>query len=103
MKIHLNALGIVNPLGRGKRELAGALLKGSRDGLLRCADLLPDRPVRVGVVPGTLPQVPKRLARFDCRNNQLALAALNEIEEDVARIAERIGSHRLSVVIGFWK
>lgn len=100
MKIHLNALGIVNPLGRGKREVARALVNGSRDGLLLCADLLPDRPVRVGVVPGTLPQVPKRLARFDCRNNQLALAALNEIEEDVARIAERIGSHRVAVVMG---
>ena len=100
MKIHLNALGIVNPLGRGKREVARALFNGSRDGLLLCADLLPDRPVRVGVVPGTLPQVPKRLARFDCRNNQLALAALNEIEGDVARIAERIGPHRVAVVMG---
>ena len=100
MKIHLNALGIVNPLGRGKRDVARALFNGSRDGLLLCADLLPDRPVRVGVVPGTLPQVPKRLARFDCRNNQLALAALNEIEEDVAKIAERFGSHRVAVVMG---
>ena len=100
MKIHLNALGIVNPLGRGKREVARTLFNGSRDGLLLCADLLPDRAVRVGVVPGTLPQVPKRLARFDCRNNRLALAALNEIEGDVARIAERIGSHRVAVVMG---
>src|SRR5579863_6690955 len=100
MKIHLNALGIVNPLGRGKREVARALFNGSRDGLLLCADLLPDRPVRVGVVPGTLPRVPKRLARFDCRNNQLALVALNEIEEDVATIAERLGSHRVAVVMG---
>src|SRR5580704_7686544 len=100
MKLHLNALGVVNPLGRGKREVARALFNGSRAGLLQRADFLPDRSVRVGVVPATLPQVPKRLARFDCRNNQLALAALNEIEDDIARIAKRFGAHRVAVVMG---
>ena len=100
MKLHLNALGVVNPLGRGKREVARALFNGSREGLVQRADFLPDRSVRVGVVPATLPQVPKRLARFDCRNNQLALAALNEIEDDIARIAKRFGAHRIAVVMG---
>ena len=54
----------------------------------------------MGVVAATLPQVPKRLAHFDCRNNRLALAALNEIEDDIARIAERFGPHRVAVVMG---
>jgi 3-oxoacyl-[acyl-carrier-protein] synthase-1 len=100
MKLHLNALGVVNPLGRGKREVARALFNGSRAGLVQRADFLPDRSVRVGVVPTTLPEVPKRLARFDCRNNQLALAALNEIEDDIVRIAKRFGAHRVAVVMG---
>src|SRR6202167_2400729 len=100
MKLHLNALGVVNPLGWGKREVARALFDGSRAGLVQRADFLPDRSVRVGVVSTTLPQVPKRFARFDCRNNRLALAALDEIEEDVARIAERLGPHRVAVVMG---
>jgi 3-oxoacyl-[acyl-carrier-protein] synthase I len=100
MNLHLNALGVVNPLGRGKHEVARALFSGSRAGLVQRADFLPDRSVRVGVVPATLPQVPKRLARFDCRNNQLALAALNEIEDDIARIAKRFGAHRVAVVMG---
>src|SRR5277367_505314 len=100
MKLHLNALGVVNPLGRGKREVARALFNGSRAGLVQRSDFLADRSVRVGVVPATLPQVPKRLARFDCRNNQLALAALNEIEDDIARIAKRFGAHRVAVVMG---
>ena len=34
MKMHLNALGVVNPLGRGKREVARALFNGSRAGLV---------------------------------------------------------------------
>jgi 3-oxoacyl-[acyl-carrier-protein] synthase-1 len=100
MKFHLNALGIVNPLGRGKREVAGTLFDGSRCGLLQRANLLPDRSVRVGVVAAVLPQVPTRLAHFDCRNNRLALAALNEIEDDIARIVERLGPQRVAVVMG---
>src|SRR5580658_6444628 len=100
MKLHLNALGIINPLGRGKREVAGTLFSGSRSGLVHRADLLAERSVRVGVVAATLPQVPKRLAHFDCRNNQLALAALNEIEDEIAKIAERFGPHRVAVVMG---
>src|SRR5258707_1922152 len=100
MKFHLNALGIVNPVGRGKREVAGTLFDGSRCGLLQRANLLPDRSVRVGVVAAVLPQVPTRLAHFDCRNNRLALAALNEIEDDIARITERLGPQRVAVVMG---
>src|SRR5277367_4675426 len=100
MKLHLNALGVVNPLGRGKHEVARALFNGSRAGLVQRDDFLPDRSVRVGVVPSMLPLVPPRLARFDCRNNRLALAALNEIEEYVASITERLGPHRVAVVMG---
>ena len=100
MKLHLNALGIVNPLGRGKREVAGSLFSASRSGLQQRSDLLSERSVRVGVVAATLPQAPKHLAHFNCRNNRLALAALNEIEDDIARTAERLGRHRVAVVMG---
>ncbi len=100
MKLYLNALGIINPLGRDKREVAGALFEGSRSGLLQRADLLPDRSVRVGVVAATLPEVPRHLEHFDCRNNRLALAALNEIEKDISGIADRFGPHRVAVVMG---
>lgn len=100
MKLHLNALGIVNPLGRSKREVAHNLFSGSRAGLIQRSDLLFDRSVRVGVVTATLPQVSKHLAHFDCRNNRLALAALSEIEDEIAKIAERFGPHRVAVVMG---
>jgi 3-oxoacyl-[acyl-carrier-protein] synthase I len=100
MKLYLNALGIINPLGRGKREVAGTLFEGSRSGLLQRADLLPDRSVRVGVVAATLPQVPRRLSHFDCRNNRLTLAALSEIEDEIIKMAERLGPHRVAVVMG---
>ena len=100
MKLHLNALGVINPLGRGKAQVARSLFNGSRGGLVHRGDLLPDRSVRVGEVPGSLPEVPARLAHFDCRNNRLAAAALSEIESDIKRIAERVGPRRVAVVMG---
>jgi 3-oxoacyl-[acyl-carrier-protein] synthase-1 len=62
--------------------------------------LLPGRPVRIGAVSDGLPQLPHRLAHLDSRNNRLALTALREIESDVMKMAARVGSHRLAVVMG---
>src|SRR5271156_5637927 len=100
MKLYLNALGVVNPLGRGKQEVSGNLFSGSRAGLVMRTDLLADRSVRVGAVDGPLPVMPEHLAGFDCRNNRLALEALTEIEGDVQDVARRVGSHRVAIVMG---
>ncbi|MHB8381504.1 MAG: beta-ketoacyl-[acyl-carrier-protein] synthase family protein [Candidatus Binataceae bacterium] len=100
MKLHLNALGVINPLGHGKRAVARNLFSGSRAGLVCRADLLSDRSVRAGVVNDSLTELPSRLAHLDCRNNRLAAAALNEIETDIRNIAERVGPHRVAVVMG---
>ena len=100
MKLYLNALGVLNSLGRGKHEVARNLFRGSRAGLVPRADLLPERTVRVGEVAGSLPPVPARLAHFDCRNNRLALAALTEIERNIEVLAGRIGPHRIAVIMG---
>src|ERR1019366_4736170 len=89
MKVHLNALGVLNALGRGKREVAHNLFSGSREGLVERCDLISHRAVRVGVVRSDLPEVPARLAHLECRNNRLALAALQEIEGEAA-LAQRI-------------
>ncbi|MGH7837506.1 MAG: beta-ketoacyl-[acyl-carrier-protein] synthase family protein, partial [Candidatus Binataceae bacterium] len=93
-------LGVINPLGRGKDEVARSLFKGSRAGLVHRAGLLPDRSIRAGVVPGALPELPARLAHLNCRNNRLALAALGEIEDDIKTSVERVGAHRVAVVMG---
>ncbi|HXN86117.1 MAG TPA: beta-ketoacyl-[acyl-carrier-protein] synthase family protein [Candidatus Binataceae bacterium] len=100
MKLHLSALGVINPLGRGKREVARNLFAGSREGLVRRCDLIPERAVRVGAVRSDLPEVPPRLAYLDSRNNRLALAALQEIDADLKKIISRVGAHRVAVVMG---
>ena len=100
MTLYLTALGIANPLGRGKRAVAESLFAGSRAGLVEQADRIPGRSVRVGAFPGALPAVPDRLAHFDCRNNRLALAALDEIEPCIDAAIRRYGADRIAVVMG---
>jgi 3-oxoacyl-[acyl-carrier-protein] synthase I len=100
MRLYLNALGIINPLGSGKGEVAANLFAGSRAGLASRPGLIPDRALRVGVVDATLPAVPERLAHFDSRNNRLMLAALEEIEPAILAARRRYGAERIGVVMG---
>ena len=100
MTLYLNALGIANPLGCGKREVAANLFAGSRAGLVEQDDRIPGRTVRVGAFTASLPAVPDRLAQFDCRNNRLALAALDEIAPAIHAAIRRYGADRVAVVMG---
>ncbi|MBF6568210.1 MAG: beta-ketoacyl-ACP synthase [Candidatus Binataceae bacterium] len=100
MKVYLNALGLITPLGRDKAEVARNLFKGSRAGLIERTDLLPDRAVQVGAVPWTPPELPARLAHLECRNNRLALAALQQIEAPINDLIRRVGADRVAVVLG---
>jgi len=47
MKLYLNALGSVTPLGVSKESVAINLFAGSRSGLIERHDIVPDRPARV--------------------------------------------------------
>jgi 3-oxoacyl-[acyl-carrier-protein] synthase-1 len=100
MTLYLNALGIANALGRGKRDVAKNLFAGSRAGMVLRDDLIPGRSVRVGAVEGPLPDMPDRLADLDCRNNRLMLAVLEEIAPRVLAARRRYGGERIAVVMG---
>lgn len=100
MKIYLNALGVISPLGLGKNEVVQNLFNGSRAGLIERTDLIPGRAVRVGAVPWALPGLPNRLGHLDCRNNRLALAAVAQIEGEIKAMTRRVGPHRTGVVMG---
>jgi 3-oxoacyl-[acyl-carrier-protein] synthase-1 len=100
MKLFVNALGVVTPLGYGKAEVARNLFAGSRAGLVPRDDLVPGRTVHVGAVAGELPALPDRLRQFDCRNNRLALTAGQEIAPDIAAAVARYGASRVAVIMG---
>ena len=97
---HLAALGLVNALGRGKREVAEGLFSGFTSGLVLEEGWLPDGPARVGRAPIQLDSLPPRFAADDSRNTRLLLAALEEIRDDVDREIVRHGRHRVGVVLG---
>lgn len=96
----LPEVGLATPLGLGKRAVAAALFAGSDAGLSPRDDILPGLKAHFGAVTAALPPVAPALAAFDCRNNRLLLAALDEIRPAIAAAIERYGGDRIGIVIG---
>ncbi len=97
---YLNALGIINALGRGKQQVADNLFSGTQSGIVKREDLVAGRSVYVGQVNQSLPPIPSYLSNYDCRNNQLLLAAYEQIKEPVQNAIKRFGKDRIAVVLG---
>jgi 3-oxoacyl-[acyl-carrier-protein] synthase I len=100
MPLYLTALGIVNALGCGKEEVARHLFAASRHGIRLKDGLIPSAVACVGSVETTLPEVPAALRHYDCRNNRLALAALQQMTSEIAAAIGRYGAGRIAVVLG---
>jgi 3-oxoacyl-[acyl-carrier-protein] synthase-1 len=96
----LKALGALSALGRSPEEIWPRLVAGDRGHLRVRDDLVPGRSLVVGEVPGDLPPVSDRLRRYACRNNSLTLAALEQIEDDIADVVASVGRDRVAVVMG---
>jgi len=97
--MYVNAMGLATPIGIGKQAAAAALFAGTRDGFVP-NDVLPGVAGPVGRVRGPLPEIPAALSHLASRNNRMAMAALAEIEGDVAVAAARFGARRIAVVLG---
>jgi 3-oxoacyl-[acyl-carrier-protein] synthase-1 len=101
MKTYLNALGVVCALGAGKAAVADALFAGVDAGIRRESGWVPNREVPLGAARMTLPPIPDALASTrNNRNNQLLLAAAQEIEPAIRDAIARYGSDRIGVIIG---
>jgi 3-oxoacyl-[acyl-carrier-protein] synthase-1 len=96
----LKSLGMLNALGRSVDEIWPRLISGDQGALRLRDDLVPDRSLWVGEVPGELPRLPASLRRFACRNNALTLAALEQIHDSVADVTAAVGRDRVAVVMG---
>lgn len=100
--IHISAYTTVNALGRG----LDASLRALREGIsgLRCCDLDNiDMATWIGRVDGLEGErIAGELAAFDCRNNRLAQAALQQdgFQDAVATARVRFGERRIGVFIG---
>jgi 3-oxoacyl-[acyl-carrier-protein] synthase-1 len=99
-KYFLPSLGMINALGNGLGEIAPRLFAGDLGGVTLEDGWLPNAPARVGRARGVLPEVPAALAAYDCRNNRLLLAALDQIRAQVELTIQRFGRARIGVVLG---
>ena len=100
MTCTLADLGMVNALGASLEEIWPRLVAGDQSGLTVCDGLGPGEAPLFGAVRGELPEIPASLARYSCRNNQLALAAFEAIRGSVGAAVRRFGAARVAVVVG---
>ena len=96
----LAALGMVNALGASADEVTPRLLAGDQSGMIRRDDVVPERTLYLGQIDTPLPEVPDPLAAYRCRNNQVTLAALQSIEDEVREAIGTFGKHRVAIVFG---
>jgi 3-oxoacyl-[acyl-carrier-protein] synthase-1 len=98
MKLYLNDVGVLCAAGNDKSKILARLLKGDYSGLIQSDKF--GKNCFVGQVNRELPKIPKNYSRYDCRNNRLLLAALNQIEPTVQRMIKKFGANRIGVVLG---
>src|SRR5262245_30674888 len=96
----IRAFGLVNGLGGEPGAIWPRALAGDRSRLARRDDLVPGRPLCVAAVLDPLPELPPAVARFACRNNRLALAALRQMEPAVRAAIAAVGPDRVGIVVG---
>jgi 3-oxoacyl-[acyl-carrier-protein] synthase-1 len=99
-EIYLNELGIVNPLGSSKTEVAEALFAGNVAGIRENDDLLPNETAMVGTVAATLPVISDLPPVMNSRNNRMLLLALNQIRPALDEAISSYGPNRIGVVLG---
>lgn len=97
---YLNNLSIINALGTSTNQVADNLLNNLSNNLVNYDELFSGRKTLVGKVNGCLQNIPEKLAKFNCRNNQLLATAYANIEQDVEQLKQKYGSHRIGVILG---
>ena len=98
--VYLNEMGIVCAVGRGKTEVARHLFAGESPGMTITEEFSPGRSLMLGHVLGALPPLATDNIIHQSRNNQLLLAALEEIRPAVDVWLRRSRPARIGVVIG---
>lgn len=100
MKLYLNDLGILSAVGNKGSEILSRLQTGDRSGLVKTDEYSPGQPFYVGAVEAGLPEIEEKYGVYDCRNNRLLLAALDQIQATVDKMIRNYGADRIGVVIG---
>ena len=99
MTFYLNDVGMLSAVGANRDEIFSRLKQGDRSGLI-LSEEFSSRPVYVGTINADLPIIDKKYSVYDCKNNQLILAALDQIKGTVDSMIKRYGLGRIGVVLG---
>ncbi|GAB2891649.1 beta-ketoacyl-[acyl-carrier-protein] synthase family protein [Microbulbifer echini] len=97
---YLNHMGILCTLGDTVESVAKSLFTGDSSGMQPNEIQLPKYRGNLGIVQADLPDLPDSLQFYHCRNNQLAMVALAQIEADISDLKKRYGASRIGVVMG---
>ena len=100
MTAYLNALGLICALGDDRASVARTLFAGDTSCMRAESGWVPERELPVASVKSALPSMPAEMARHDSRNNQLLLAAAQQIESNIQQAVERYGRDRIGVILG---
>ncbi|OZB05797.1 MAG: beta-ketoacyl-[acyl-carrier-protein] synthase II [Idiomarina sp. 34-48-12] len=98
----LNHLGIVCALGNNAQHVWQAAVSGSRAGMVMSDLAINNGAAQIAgqVADEALPSLSQLPAHMATRNNQLAAAAYQQIQDAVTQVKERYGAERIGVVIG---
>jgi 3-oxoacyl-[acyl-carrier-protein] synthase I len=98
MKLYLNDLGLLCAAGSSRSEVLTRLLAGDRSGLKSTNSF--GITAIVGACTAELPEIDQQYSIYQCRNNQLLLAALSQINGTVQLMIDKFDASRVGVVLG---
>lgn len=98
-KCYLNALGMLCSIGDSGAAVKESLLV-QRTGMTNSDAFSVQQSLPLGLFDGTLPAIPLAEKKWHSRNNQFALAAVQQIDTEVSSALAEFGAHRVGVIIG---
>lgn len=99
-RVAITQIGLCTPLGQTQEQVLARLIAGDTSAMQTSDTLLFGQSTLVAPVTAPLPAIPAELAQFDCRNNQLLLAAAQQITDTVEQAKQTYGADRIGVVLG---
>lgn len=99
-RVAITQIGLCTPLGHAPEQVLARLIAGDTSAMQTSDTLLFGESTLVAPVTEPLPAIPAVLAQFDCRNNQLLLAAAQQITDTVEQAKQTYGADRIGVVLG---
>lgn len=99
-RVAITQIGLCTPLGQTQEQVLARLIAGDTSAMQTNDTLLFGESTLVAPVTAPLPAIPAALAQFDCRNNQLLLAAAQQMTDTVEQAKQTYGANRIGVVLG---